>query len=359
MIQVEALPAQDGDCLWLEWADRDGVTRRMLVDGGRGRPSRLPKALAERLARQPEDRRGFDVIVCTHIDADHIGGLLALVDDPPPGFRAADFWFNGRDHVDVLGPVQGDQLSARLRNSPVPWNRAFSGGAVVAPRSGNLPVIELPGLRITLLSPTRAQLSMLGSKWPRIVAEVDADLSFERPPPDTLRGEKDDPTVDLHRLVRRTFEPDKSAANASSIAFIAEDDDGGRVLFAGDASAEVLVASLRRLAGRGRYPIDLCKVPHHGSRHNTSSELLDLLDCSHWLISTSGARYGHPGREAMARILCRPEPATVWFNYHSPTTEEYADPELGDRYGFTAIHPPAQRAGIGLAVERGRVEPAC
>lgn len=359
MIRVEALPAQDGDCLWLEWNDRDGVTRRMLVDGGRGRPNRLPKALAERVDRQPEDRRAFDVVVCTHIDADHIGGLLALVDDPPPGFHAADFWFNGRDHVDVLGPTQGDHLSAGLRNTSVPWNDAFGGGAVVVPRGGDLPVVELPGLRITLLSPARAQLSQLGTKWPRILAEVDADLSVERPPPDTLRGERDDRSIGLHRLVRRAFEPDRSVANASSIAFVAEDDDGGRVLLAGDADAATLAAALRRLAGDGgsRYPVDLCKVPHHGSRHNMSSELLDLLDCRHWLISTSGARFGHPGREAMARIVCRPEPATVWFNYHSPTTEEYADPELGDRYGFTAVHPPVERPGIALAVGRGRVEP--
>ena len=60
----------------------------------------------------------------------------------------------------------------------------------------------------------------------------------------------------------------------------------------------------------------------------------------------------------MARILCRPEPATAWFNYYSPTTEEYASTELGNRYGFTAVHATPERPGIALIVGRGRVQPA-
>ena len=43
VIRIEALPAQDGDCLWLEWPDSDGVLHRMLVDGGRGSPTRVRK----------------------------------------------------------------------------------------------------------------------------------------------------------------------------------------------------------------------------------------------------------------------------------------------------------------------------
>lgn len=358
VIRVEALPAQDGDCLWLEWTDGKGITRRMLVDGGRGHPNRLPKALAERLVRQLEDRRLFELVVCTHIDVDHIGGLLALVDEPPPGFGITDVWFNGRDHLDVLGPAQGDHLSAGLRRNPARWNRAFASKAVVVPYRGDLPVVRLPGLTITLLSPTRAQLAELARQWPRVVTEARSDLATDRPPPDTLQGERDDRKIDLHRMVARPYIPDGSAANASSIAFVAEDDEGGRVLLAADATAEVLVASLDRLAGHGRYRVDLCKVSHHGSRHNTSPRLLEVLDCRHWLISTSGARFGHPGRETMARILCRPQPATAWFNYRTPTTEEYACPDLGARYGFTAVHPPVDNPGIALAVRRDHVEPA-
>ncbi len=358
MIRVEALPAEDGDCLWLEWPDAEGATHRMLVDGGRGTPRQLPPGLAARLARQPAGSRAFDLLVCTHIDVDHIGGLLALADDPPPGFRAADVWFNGRRHLDLLGPAQGDALSGSLSRHSAPWNQAFGGSAVVIPPGGEPPVAELPGLRITLLSPTRAQLATLARSWPQVVAEAEAGPGAARPAADVLRREAADRDVELHRLAARPYTPDGSAANGSSIAFLAEDGGGGRVLLAADASAEVLAASLRKLAAAGRYRVDLCKVPHHGSRHNTSPELLSLLDCEHWLLSTSGRQHGHPNREAMARILCRPQQATAWFNYLSPTTEEYASPALGARYGFSAEHPRVREPGIALRVSRGRVERA-
>jgi beta-lactamase superfamily II metal-dependent hydrolase len=358
VFHIEALPADDGDCLWIEWRDAQGATRRMLVDGGRARPGGIPYGLARRLVQQPEDQRAFDLVVCTHIDVDHIGGLLALADDPPAGFRVADVWFNGRRHLDLLAPAQGDALSATLTRRSLPWNQAFGGAAVVVSPGGDLPVVELPGLRLTLLSPATAQLATLARSWPQVLAEAEAARSAEHAAPDLLRRDDIDRDVELHRLVSRPYTPDMSAANASSIAFLAEDDDGDRVLLAADATAEMLVASLRRLAAGGRYRVDLCKVAHHGSRHNTNRELLFLLDCRHWLLSTSGRRHGHPHREAMARILCRPDEATAWFNYRSSTTEEYAAPALGSRYGFSAMYPAPADAGIALRIARRGVERA-
>jgi hypothetical protein len=360
MLRVEALPADDGDCLWIEWPGPDGATHRMLVDGGRGDPARLPAGLAARLARQPAGQRAFDLVVCSHIDADHVGGLLALIDDPPPGFRVADVWFNGRQHLDILGPAQGDMLSGSLSRRAAPWNLAFGGAAVVVPPAGHgLPVVDLPGLRITLLSPARAQLARLAKAWPRVLADAETGLAPLPPDRDSLRSEADDREAELHTLARRQYHPDRSPANGSSIAFLAESDDGDRVLLAADAAAEMLVDSLHRIAPAGRYRVDLCKVPHHGSRHNVSPGLVELLDCGHWLVSTSGSRHRHPSREAMARILCRPgDPATAWFNYRSQTTEEYASPALGTRYGFSAIHPAPDEPGIALRLRGGRVERA-
>lgn len=355
MIRIEALPAGDGDCLWIEWPDTHGATHRMLVDGGRGYPRQMPTGLADRLARQPADQRAFDVVVCTHIDADHIGGLLALFDDPPRGFRAADVWFNGRRHLDVLGPAQGDGLSALLTRHSVPWNLAFSGAAVAVPRSDDLPVVDMPGLRLTLLSPTRSQLAKLARSWPRVLAEAEAAPALS--PPDVLRRERADREIELHRLLARPYTPDTSAANGSSIAFLVEGEDGGRILFSADAAAEVLAASLRRITTGARYRVDLCKLPHHGSRHNTNRELLSMLDCRHWLISTSGHRHGHPHREAMAKILCGPDEATAWFNYRSLTTEEYGAGDLSSRYGFSAKFPEPG-PGIALWVGNSRVERA-
>ncbi len=354
MLRVEALPADDGDCLWVEW-DHEGRWHRMLIDGGRGGVGQMPAALAERFACETQERRQFDLVVCTHLDADHIGGLLALLTAPPPGFRAGDIWFNGRHHLtgDVLGPQQGSALSALLYHGSAPWNAHFGGGPVVVPRSGPLPDAVLPGLRLTLLSPTQEKLRDLARVWP------EAAVRAERAEPgyvieaDVL-GDRD-AGIPFGELASASYLPDTSPANGSSIAFIAEHTDGSRVLFAADAHAEVLHSSLRRLRRAGAHRVDLCKAPHHGSKHNLSPELLAALDCRHWLISTSGARHGHPDRRALARILHRYHQPVLWFNYSSAATAEFASAQLAARHGANVISPPPGRPGLVLTVAGGHV----
>lgn len=46
------------------------------------------------------------------------------------------------------------------------------------------------------------------------------------------------------------------------------------------------------------------KVSHHGSAINISNELLDMIDCRNYLISTNGGkgRSCHPDRETIGNI---------------------------------------------------------
>ncbi|MEU1516416.1 MBL fold metallo-hydrolase [Streptomyces sp. NPDC005811] len=383
MIRVEALPAAEGDCLWVEWTHA-GLPHRMLIDGGSGRRARLPDGLADRLGRLPVHDRRFDLIVCTHIDTDHIGGLLHLFTRPPEGFVADEVWFNCRDHLvpaDLLGPRQGDRLAELLRARGVAWNSRAGGGPVVVPDDGTPPVFSLPGLRLTLLSPDGEGLRKLRDAWPEPLTE---DSAPDHP---DLLGDMEDlfdldpPTGEEPVAIpwgeladEAGYERDRHPQNGSSIAFCAEDTTGARVLFGADAHAETLVASLSRLGAGHPYRVDLCKVPHHGSAHNTSAALLDALDCRHWLISTHGGRalrrrseeaqyrFGEgaqPSLRAMARMVrsggTRP---TFWFNHRVPSTERYADASLAAELDFDAVHPEPGSQGITVLVEKGRVRQA-
>ena len=342
MIRVEALPGEDGDCLWVEW-DHLGSMHRMLVDGGRGGRGKLPAGLADRFARQPRDQRYFDLVVCTHIDIDHIGGLLALFANPPDGFAVGDVWFNGRPQLrsDLLGPAQGDELTSLLGTRSVPWNLAFGGSAAVVADKSALPAVRLPGLTITLLSPTWDRLDGLAKVWPAVTRQ----LSAARPDPTDILGDRD-AGVALRDLARAPYIADKAPANGSSIAFVAQDLSGHRVLLGADAHAEVLVSSLRLARPEGRYRIDLCKAPHHASAHNVSPELVDALECRHWLVSTSGARHSHPSRRAIARILARGNDTVLWFNYRSATTEEFARASLRSEFGYRVRYPNRPESGV-------------
>ena len=124
------------------------------------------------------------------------------------------------------------------------------------------------------------------------------------PRPPAPEGFEEFGPVDVDALAATPFRSDTSKTNASSIAFLFEF-DGRRILFTGDGDDPRIVESLRPIAEAegGRLRLDALKVPHHGSAANISRELLELIDCPRYLISTNGERHGHPDPVAMARIL--------------------------------------------------------
>src|SRR4030095_9491426 len=161
MLKIEMLRAGHGDCLWIEYGDPK-APRRGLIDGRATRTHE--RAIRPRLLSLPEKDRRFELLMVTHIDADHIAGVLELLEDKEAGFQANDVWFNGYRHLpdenpDTLGPVQGEKLTDLLAKPGVSWNGAFGKGAVVVPAEGALPTVELEGgLSLTLLSPTASKL---------------------------------------------------------------------------------------------------------------------------------------------------------------------------------------------------------
>jgi glyoxylase-like metal-dependent hydrolase (beta-lactamase superfamily II) len=157
MFVLEALPARHGDALWLSWGEPD-APRHLLVDGG-PMSSRTRAVLESRV-----DGRPMELVVVTHIDADHVTGVLGLLERRTVTLQAGEVWFNGWAQLptDLLGAKQGERLGAAIVRRKLGWNTAFRGGAVVVPDDGPLPICPLPGgLTLTLLGPSRAELAAL------------------------------------------------------------------------------------------------------------------------------------------------------------------------------------------------------
>jgi hypothetical protein len=137
------------------------------------------------------------------------------------------------------------------------------------------------------------------------------------------------------------FRGDTSAPNGASIALLAEYQDMA-VLLAGDAHAPVLAHSIRRLLrqrGESRLQLDACKVSHHGSRGNTNSNLLDLLDCPHYLISCNGDVHNLPDNETIGRIIhLGGGTPNLIFNYYCDRTKAWAEKSLQEQYGYQAVY---------------------
>jgi beta-lactamase superfamily II metal-dependent hydrolase len=339
-IRIEVLHAAYGDSIWIE-CHRDGDRPwRMLVDGG---PTEAAGAVEARVDALPAGERILDVVVVTHIDSDHIAGMLPLL--AREDVEVGDVWFNALQQLPeqeeplTRSVSEGEDLVELLtgasRSQPLPWNRIVDGRAVAT--SGDRTFRELAppeGPTITLLSPTPKRLLALRRVWSRALTRLQRGEPEELEPPSPP-----EPLGDLAALAATDTANDTSIPNGSSIAFLLEH-RGASCLLGADAFPTVLGGALWALANaRGGRPVgvDAVKLPHHGSRKNVSAKLLTVVSSKQFLISTSGERFGHPDDVSLARaVTAGGAGTTLWFNYPATAkTRRWADPDLEARYDLT------------------------
>lgn len=348
------LPAREGDCLWIRYGARD-APHQILIDGGRSETYLDIKA---RLAELPERQRHFELFVITHVDRDHIEGALALLEDPDLELTFKEIWFNGYDHLkdvelETFGALQGERLTKALLSRKDRWNAAFESGPAKILSDGRLPRISLSGgLSLTLLSPDSDKLARLSPRWGAECAEagIQPGGKEEHSEPEGLESFGGIP--DVERLATLRFKPDTALPNGSSIALLAEF-EGVRALLAADAHVDRLISSLAMLLGdKDRVRLDAFKLSHHGSSGNTSRELLELVECSRYLISTNGAYFRHPNDAAIARVLKFGGPKkTLYFNYGSDYSSPWLDPTLQTTYGYTTKIPSTGNGSLVVVLQ--------
>ena len=218
-LELTMLPAREGDCLLLTY-EGEGRKHRILVDGGRKATAPVVRAALQAL-HLPREEQEFEALVVTHVDRDHIEGVLSLLEDGcPVSFR--DAWFNGLHHlygdtVERYGAVQGERLSEWLQVPGRPWNETFSRGPVEV---GGPTVTLDGGCNVTILSPDRAQLEALIPHWKQEVAAANM-VKGKKPPWSRYRPGTNDLAFWTSRaLAGSTFEPDRKKANGSTIAVL-------------------------------------------------------------------------------------------------------------------------------------------
>jgi len=212
--------------------------RRMLVDGGPS-PSAVLDGLGRRLA--PWDRR-LDVVVLTHPDADHVGGLTAVL---------------GRYEV---GAIVDPELAAGTPDGAA-WAAArarLPGAAartVRASAGGRIALDTAAGVEARVLWPPEARLAGPGGGVPQ--------------------------TNENSVVLRLTY-------------------GAVRILLTGDIGAPAEAALLRAGADLRS---DVLKVAHHGSGGSTTPVFLAAAAPRLALIGVGeGNGYGHPAPETLARL---------------------------------------------------------
>ncbi|RZK26834.1 MAG: MBL fold metallo-hydrolase [Flavobacterium sp.] len=305
--EIFLLKAFHGDAIIIKTVDTSGNPYTILIDGG---PSNtFDFALRKELSAISK----LDLLILTHIDSDHIGGILKFIDNSLFDKITIDkFWINSPHLIPItdgsskISAIQAGNLEKKLIDKKVELHKFSSLITAVDTYSPK------KGIEFTILSPTPHALDAVVKEWPELGSEHKAKLDDLKISGGVTNSQL--PRGNLKDLAIADFKPGKSLDNdrfnSASIAFILRLVDC-TLLLLGDARAEIIEESLIKLGYNStdnKLKVDFVKISHHGSKNNTSSSLLDLIDCENFIIMTNGgsARTKHPDRETVARILYHP-----------------------------------------------------
>lgn len=297
-MRLHVVQADYGDCLILE-SGPVGAARHLLIDGG---PDGIYARHLKVKLREIADRKGrLDLIVLTHIDEDHVVGLVDLMTEiaqarsrrETPVIEVGELWYNTFRAIQDNGNSsnQADPFSTYL-TSPfaggamqsiaysisqaedmwkaahilnIPLNPTFTKHVVTGANAGQ--PIEIGNLKIWVIGPSQDNLDRYKLDWSKW---------FEK--------HKDDPFT--AGAIQEAVKIDTSKSNLSSIMLLVENPDR-RILLTGDGKAEDILDGLKQagLTGtNGRLHVDVFKVPHHGSDRNSSVELFKKITANHYVI---------------------------------------------------------------------------
>ncbi|HEX5890564.1 MAG TPA: hypothetical protein VFY61_17765 [Pyrinomonadaceae bacterium] len=330
IFSLDVRRARKGDCLILHYGSKKDPGLG-LIDGGPSQvygPHLKPRLEEIRASRElgPDEPLPVDFLMVSHVDDDHIKGVLELTKElleakaakRPLPVKIKGVWHNtfddiignspkeltaavtaqfgaaslsGEPDVEGLDPDvakvlasvgQGFRLRDDIRGLKLRINPDFAGGLVIAKKKAK--AIDMgKGLKFTVVGPLHAEV---------VALQKDHDKFLKK---------KEKGTASL--LAAFT---DSSVANLSSIVVLAEVGKK-RMLLTGDARGDKVLEGLEMLdllkpGGKSTTHVDVFKVPHHGSDRNADPILFRRVTADHYVFSGDG-EHGNPERETLQMLL--------------------------------------------------------
>jgi hypothetical protein len=317
---LEALQAKHGDSLLLHYG-KPNTPKLIVIDGGPAgvyKASLRPRLDALKDARSPDAALTIRMVMVSHLDDDHINGVLAffnaLVENQENNeelpFNVLTLWHNSFD--DIIGN-ESEELAKALRAAvksketgvisasvpisghgaaiavSIPQGRELRNAAnalalaindpfgtlVAVPGKGKKTVTIGDGLKLTVLGPVKDRIEKLQEEWNSFILK------------------KGLATDEKGKALAAAF-VDESVFNLSSIVVLAEAGKK-RMLLTGDSRGDDVLKALKSsgLLKGGNIHVDLLKLPHHGSDRNVATEFFRQITADHYVVSADG-RFGNP-----------------------------------------------------------------
>ena len=315
MFKLHMIQARFGDALLLEFGE-PGQARYLLVDGGP--PKNYAGALRPALDAITGAGGALDLVVLSHINNDHIVGLLELladieddkVSERPPRNRVGHLWLNSfaraldpagdisrglqsiaamASTAGVMMPLamdafygikEGHRLRLLAQKLQIPINSDFPEDLILVETAKQ--AAAFGPLSLAVAGPNEANLEALRAEWLDWLVRAADKIAADPSTATTL---------------------DSSVPNLSSIVLLATC-EGKTVLFTGDARGDHILDGLKtaKIATAGKLHVDVLKVQRHGSARNASRSFFQAVTADTYVISADG-RYGNPDVDTLTWIV--------------------------------------------------------
>jgi len=341
-MKIKFLKAGNGDSLLLSFSD--GVANRnILIDGGVADTyytdsTGLYGELHTEIDLIRKRKEYIDLLILTHIDNDHICGLLKWFElDNKAHELVKNVWFNsGKLIATYLNEPENEDLQVGLKifsdpqtgvHEAIDYEKYLTDKGIWDKKiiiQGQK--IEKSGVTIQVLSPDEAQLKRLLKEYKKVTEDPAYTGGKEK---DWNKNLKD--FVDEEEKTDFRFVQDNKPKNGSSISFILTLNDM-HFLFLADSHPKGILKQLKALGYNKENPLEakLMKVSHHGSKANTNKELLEIVKTENYFISTDSSSHNHPNKRTLARILKVNPNAIFHFNYEHVRNELFSTQDRQD-----------------------------
>lgn len=284
--QVHYIAVGDADAIVLYYKENDySESKLVLIDAGNvGDAGTIKKYIHDHF-----NTYKIDIAICTHPDKDHKGGFFGLLEDPQVeivNFYLKDPW--AYLDVDNFDNVDDEEEACLISRS-----------VFAHPQDGSKNLIDLAidnctgefcnledgfefdEIPLQVVGPSEEYYGEVVIDMINNFSELNDEADFENYDESALPSDEDAKSV-------IDEDDDTSDTNRSSIMLLFTPGNN-RYLFLGDATCASIADSMQR------HDLTDCKVkiPHHGSKHNMTTVIIDALKPVQSIISAKGSKK-HP-----------------------------------------------------------------